>query len=119
LVLVQLLKHILHLTQEHQEEVIQVLKQLHQPVVEMVVMEVLTQETLEDQAVEDLEVHIVNQVELLHLLLVQHKVWLAVIEEDLLVMVVVLVVEVSWLLDLLLIQELQLLEELEVDFQML
>tara|TARA_R100000900_G_scaffold140172_1_gene120319 strand:+ start:261 stop:557 length:297 start_codon:yes stop_codon:yes gene_type:complete len=53
LALVQLLNHILHLTQEHQEEVIQVLKQLHQQVVEMVVIHqvVVHQETLEDQVV--------------------------------------------------------------------
>tara|TARA_Y100001951_G_C11206021_1_gene220051 strand:- start:475 stop:669 length:195 start_codon:yes stop_codon:yes gene_type:complete len=57
---------------------------------------VVLQEIQEDLVVEDLVVDIVNQVELLHLLLVQHKVWLAVIEEDLLVMEVLVVVEVLW-----------------------
>jgi|TARA_R100000656_G_scaffold44376_1_gene36439 hypothetical protein len=56
--------------------------------------------------------------EILHQL-VQLKVVLVVIDQEVDQMVVLEVVEVLWLLELMLVQELLLPEELEVDFQML
>tara|TARA_R100000426_G_scaffold6342_1_gene8304 strand:+ start:71 stop:448 length:378 start_codon:yes stop_codon:yes gene_type:complete len=79
---------------------------------------VVIQETLEDLVVEDLEEAIVNQVEQVILpQLVRLRVLLVVIDQGhtLQVMAVPEVVEVSWLLDPMLLQELLLLEELVVD----
>jgi hypothetical protein len=79
---------------------------------------VVIQEIQEDQVVEDLEEVIVNQVEQVILpQLVRLRVLLVVIDQGhtLQVMAVPEVVEVSWLLDPMLLQELQLLEELVVD----
>jgi uncharacterized membrane protein YqjE len=122
LALVLLLNHTLHLTQEHQEEVIQVLKQLHQQVVEMVVTHqvVVTQETLEDQVVVLPVVVIIKLLEQVTLLQqIQIKVALVVLDQEVVETAAVAAVVALYVLDLLLIQEVWPLEELEVDFQML